>query len=197
MADKHFDDQSTKRISAVVRAVEATGISNIPAIQKHPAEGEFLWFVLVEDFDSNKEANAEPRNWTASANSGAGEYQPDPAVRYIVRDTTGQSGASEGSWVLCRPVGSENGTVWEPVVVTTGFDRVSGNLTALTTGSSFSIDNVKPISGTSPLMDPDSTTETLAVSNVFSWTADDNALCHAEYNVTAQAWQAYQVACPA
>ncbi len=129
----HFDDQSTKRISAVVRDVESQGVSNLPPIQKHPADGQFLWFVLVEDFDaSTHEAEAEPRNWTASANSGAGEYRPDPAVRYTVRDTTEQSGASEGSWVLCRPIGTENGTVWEPITVTGGtlFAKLDATLNA-------------------------------------------------------------------
>ncbi len=77
-----------------------------------------------------------------------------------------------------------------------GPDRVSGLATAAVTGGSFTIYNVKPISGSSPLDDPDSTSETLAVSNPFTFDLDDDGYVHAEWNRTTETWQAYQGACP-
>lgn len=86
---------------------------------------------------------------------------------------------------------------WEVVGNSTaGYDRITGLTTAAVTGGNFTIDNVTVIRGANPLEDPDSTSETVAISNVFGWDADENVRVHAEWNATAEAWQAYQVKCP-
>lgn len=207
---KHFDDRSVRRISDVVRAVEATGIDNLPPVQKHPASSRLTWFLLVEDFDENLEADGAPGNWSASADNdgdgtgtpveGGGFLTADPVARYTVRDTTGTIGAHNGDWVCCQWLGTENGSVWEPVAKASSFDRISGRLTAATTGSNFTIDNISVIQGKDPRDDKTSTTETVSVANTLSWSADDNATCFAQWSVSLNGgvggWEAYQVACP-
>ena len=93
-------------------------------------------------------------------------------------------------WAVIR-VGGEGG----------GFDRIQGTLTAATTGSDFTIDNVTVIQGKNPLDDPDDTAETVAVVNTMSWNGDDNAIVFAQWNKSLSggggAWQAFQIGCPA
>ena len=76
-----------------------------------------------------------------------------------------------------------------------GFDRCTGTLAVeLTSGvGPFNVDLVKVISGTSPLDDPDSTTETVSAYNTMTWTADDGAVCRIEWNKTEERWEFYQV----
>jgi hypothetical protein len=60
-------------------------------------------------------ATAHPVDWIASANGGAGGYYVDTTTTYNVEESTGLSSYTSGQWLLCRPVVSENGGVWEPV----------------------------------------------------------------------------------
>ena len=196
-----FDAQSRKRISAVVRHVEAQGLDVTGQDAKFRGGSPLVWFLLTEDFDAddNNRAKANPGMWTATANSGDGALEAEPVAWYYVRDTTGQSGAGEGDWVMCRAIGSENGTVWEVVTCGLGFDRCTGTLAQELTSAEgpFLVDLVRPISGASPLGDPTSATETIYVHNTLTWTADDGAICRIEWNRTEKRWEFYQVKCPA
>ncbi len=84
----------------------------------------------------------------------------------------------------------------EPVTV---YSEVSGLLTEDITGtaSTFEIDNVKVISGVSPLNVAASTSETLTVTNVFDMSGDNNGLVHAKFNITSGNWEGGQMECPA
>jgi len=194
-----FDLRSQRRISDVVRHVESEWIDTSAGRPPYRGNAHWVWFLLTEDFDpdDNYRAKAKPGNWSAAANSGAGELSAEPVAWYYVRDTTKHSNAGEGDWVLCRPIGSVDGLVWEVVTPGVGFDRCTCKLAEEMTADlqGFTVDNVKPISGSSPLMDPDSTTETLEVYNAHAWTADDNALARIEWHKTNERWEFYQVDC--
>ena len=194
-----FDNQSTKRIAAVVQAVEATGIDNLPPIQKDRTGSDLVWFLLIEDFDDDDNAQGSPGNWAASGDSGDGELTADLVARYTVRDTTGSCGATEGSWVCCRPLGTDNGSVWEPVsVLSRNYDRCRCILAETLAGTGLhTVDNVTTISGTSPLSDPDSTSESLDVYNIMDWDGDNNGIAFIEWDETNEWWHFYQVECPA
>ena len=110
-----FDAKSNKRIAQSVHWTEAQREDTRPDVQKYPANIPLVWFLLIEDFDDDGNAEAAPGSWSASADDGDGELTAEPVARYTVRDTTGHSGATEGSWVCCRPLGSENGMIWEPI----------------------------------------------------------------------------------
>ena len=204
---RHFDKKSTERIADVVRKVENDGINNFSRPDSPVGPCRLLWFLLIEDFDENREALGIPGNWAASADNegdgtgtpvaGGGFLTADSVARYTVRDTTGTIGARNGSWVACQWLGTENGSVWEPVSSSGGFDRVSGQATGDVTGGSFTIDNISLIAGTDPRDDDSSSAETLSVSNPFGFTIDDNGRVHAEYSKTTKTWIAYQAACPA
>ena len=202
-----FDNKSNQRISKSVQWTESQQDNTRPGAQKYPANIPLVWFLLIEDFDEDREALGAPGNWSASADNvgdgtgtpvaGGGFLTADPVARYVLRDTTGHIGASEGSWVCCRPLGTDNGNVWEPVCVLPSYDRISGLATTDVAGVSFTIDNVGVISGTDPREDPSSTSEAVSIDNPFTFTIDNNGRVHAEYNITTKTWQAYQAACPA
>lgn len=196
-----FNLKSCERISRVVRQVESQGVdARTPPTKWHGGEFD-RWFLLIEDFDEDGWAAAKFARWYATENDGDGEIAADPIAWTYVRDTIGGSDATEGDWVLCRPIGSENGTVWEIIVVAGGYDRITGLTTAAVTGGNFTIDNVKAIKGRSPLVNPDSISETVAIVNTMAWDADNNAPCFAQWNKNLNggsgAWEAYQVKCPA
>lgn len=202
-----FDNKSVARISAVVQKVENDGISNVPPKQGAFPTSGLLWFLLTEDFDENLEALGSPGNWSASEDNvgdgtgtpvtGGGFLTADPVARYTVRDTTKHSGAGEGDWVMCRWLGAEAGSVWEPISVMSGFDRCQCLLTGdLATGTgSINVDNVHLIKGSSPLTDPESTSETLLVYNTHAWDGDNNALCDIRYNNYTDQWEFDYIPC--
>lgn len=192
-----FTLKSAERIAHVVRKAEAEGIDLRTLAARDRGQPGWQWFLLTDDFDADRLAPAKYGRWAASENDGDGELSADPIAWTYVRDTTGQSNASEGSWVMCRPIGSENGTVWEIVTSTQGFDRITGLTTAAVTGGNFNIDNVSVIRGADPREDTSSTSETVAIVNTMGWDADDDAHVFAEWNETSSTWVAYQVECPA
>ena len=61
-------------------------------------------------------ATANPANWDATANSGAGGYRIDTGTTLTVVEATGHDSYATGAWVLCRPRGCMNvGVLWEPI----------------------------------------------------------------------------------
>ncbi len=112
-----FDSKSCDRIAATVLRVEGH-FTDESSPGGHPFDGgaQLEWFQLTSGFSgSPREADANPGKWSASADSGKGELTADTEVTRKVRDTTGGSAAGTGQWVLCRAIGSVNGTVWEVV----------------------------------------------------------------------------------
>ena len=81
------------------------------------------WMVLTEDLAAATTgsittpsfAAANPANWQAAANGGTGGYVVDTAVTYTVAETTGLADYHAGDWLLCRPLGTKGGFVWEPI----------------------------------------------------------------------------------
>ena len=81
------------------------------------------WMVLTEDLAAATTgsittpsfAAANPANWQAAANGGTGGYVVDTAVTYTVAETTGLADYHAGDWLLCRPLGTTGGFVWEPI----------------------------------------------------------------------------------
>ena len=113
---KVYNETARGRIDRVVRAVEANFDDATTKYPKFLATQPWLWWVLIENLDPDThEAPANPLEWYVKENDGDGEYVQDISV-YKVRDTLKNSGAVAGSIVLCRPIGSENGTVWEIVL---------------------------------------------------------------------------------
>ena len=132
-----FSQASCDRISRVVQRFEADFADNTGPDGGHVGVSQpwLQWYELTTAFDpTTHEADAHPVRWLAPANSGNGEYTADTSVTRTVRDTTQQSGAGVGDWVLCRPIGSTNGTVWEVVGLPAGRKRVK--LDALWTATS-------------------------------------------------------------
>ena len=76
-----------------------------------------MWYQLTEDLGHTiaHEASANPGQWDASGNSGAGSLSVDTSTTLTVTDTLGTRTGGNGCWARCRPVGADNGTVWEIV----------------------------------------------------------------------------------
>ena len=111
-----YSAQARERIGRVVRDYEANSADGTTQQPKHFGGQLWSWWVLTEPLDADThEAKAHPLEWYVKGNSGDGEYEQDISF-YMVRDTLENSGATAGSIVLCRPIGSENGTVLEIVV---------------------------------------------------------------------------------
>lgn len=83
------------------------------------------------------------------------------------------------------------------------FDRCICELAGamLTIDATRTVDHVLPISGSSPLDDPTSTSETITAYNIHDWEANDAAIARIEWNRSANSyagqWEFYQVDCPA
>ncbi|MGA2035885.1 MAG: hypothetical protein ABSG68_26860 [Thermoguttaceae bacterium] len=129
-------NDAVDRISAAVRGYE-TRLQDQQPIQNGYVESQPLrWMVLTADLPAattttiagtsititvpagptvDAPANANPADWQAYGNSGAGGYVVDTATDYFVAETTGKRSYSQGEWVLCRPMGSGNGFIWEPL----------------------------------------------------------------------------------
>ena len=145
-----FNPKAVERIRNVVKYVEG----NVPGLTKQaPRQVESLpwnWWVLTEDLDSDThEAAANPLEWYVSRNDGDGEYSQDIST-FKVRDTLENSGAVAGDIVLCRPIGSENGTVLE-IVLPRSEPRLAWATTSgdvLSTASEFTVTPIVPMDGT-------------------------------------------------
>ena len=187
-----YNAQAHERIDRVVHAVEDSIDDGTTPDTNYLGAQPWVWWVLTEDLDPDThEATANPLEWYVKRNSGDGEYAQDISF-FTVRDTLENSGAREGSIVLCRPIGSENGTVLEIVFCVDGqAKRCSAILTAdAGPGESVGVDNVVPLDGgISPLDDPDDTAETLSATMPPAARALDNAVCEIELNVTAGTWK--------
>jgi len=109
-----FDRDACQRIAAVVRAVEQHFRDLGIPLDTSLADSPLRWFLLVTALDPDThEAEARFGVWDATADSGAGALAADVFMTTTVRDTTGQMALGEGAWVICRAIGSDNGTVWE------------------------------------------------------------------------------------
>ena len=73
-----------------------------------------FWFKLTEDLGDTTahQASANIGVWSTS---GDGSLSADTGHEHTVTDTLGTRTGGSGKWVLCRPIGSANGTVWEIV----------------------------------------------------------------------------------
>lgn len=78
-------------------------------------------------------------------------------------------------------------------------DRCKAILKGAISGSGDkTVDNVVATRGPSPLTDPTDSAEELTVNNdEFEFAGDDNGSCKIEYNHADNAWEFYQVECPA
>jgi len=178
-----FNPKAVERIRNVVKYVEG----NVPGLTKQaPRQVESLpwnWWVLTEDLDSDThEAAANPLEWYVSRNDGDGEYSQDIST-FKVRDTLENSGAVAGDIVLCRPIGSENGTVLE-IVLPRSEPRLAW---ATTTGDGdiSSVTGVEPWDGSEWSGD-----DPLSVDNPLAWNDNESALkCLIGYNAGEEAWQ--------
>jgi hypothetical protein len=109
---------SIDRIGAVVKTVE-TQFADLGTDRTRTLHvDQFRWMQLTEEFDATTWlADANPGIWSPADNSGDGEMLADIVVSHIVCDSTRTSRAHTGDWVLCRPLGTANGPVWEIVGV--------------------------------------------------------------------------------
>jgi hypothetical protein len=73
---------------------------------------EWVWLKLQANLDAKGTANAHKMTWSASANSGDGDYTEETEDTEV-RDCSGRSVGVTGEYVLCRKQRSTNGTVWE------------------------------------------------------------------------------------
>lgn len=124
-----FTKRGRERIHAVVRTVEATGqdARTRPITSYTPQS--LRWFMVSVAIDPDThEGEGYIGEWSASADDGAGELSRSVFKSYTIRDTTGQCSAAEGEWVLCRPIGSLDGNVWE-ILSTTGTSVPDGTTT--------------------------------------------------------------------
>ncbi len=113
-----FDDDATERIRNVVRRIEADYADNTPADSQNFGDQPLQWVKLTSDINSTTHlASGNPGRWTAAGN---GFLAPDTNTTRIIRDTTNASTATNSNWVLCRPIGSDNGTVWEMLLTGAG-----------------------------------------------------------------------------
>ncbi|MBU0599062.1 hypothetical protein KKF61_08835, partial [Patescibacteria group bacterium] len=78
-----------------------------------------MWLKLIEDFGTETEdmAGANPGVWSMDDPDDNGSYIADVVTIYDVRDPHGDCGALVGDWVLCQPLGTANGIVWEVLAV--------------------------------------------------------------------------------
>lgn len=117
-----FDQNACDRIAEVVRRFEATYDDLGGPGGPNPGADNLRWYQLTEDLDSEThEAAANPGRWTASGDGGKGSLAADTSITRTVRDTLGDKTADAGDWLLCRPLGSANGMVWE--IVTSSVDE--------------------------------------------------------------------------
>lgn len=131
-----FDSKSCQRIQDVVLQVESTTVDGQFSLPEGRMGSPWRWFLLTECFGSSThEAAAKLGTWSASANGGDGELTAAATAEFTIRDTTETGAAGDGDWVRARPLGSENGQVWELVGNDGGakFATLNGDL--LTGGS--------------------------------------------------------------
>ena len=117
-----------------------------------------------------------------------------------VDTTTVLQSGKQGAQILWKESGT--GVKWAVIRVgsdTGKFDRCRCLLAgAMASGDGTrTVDNVKPVTGASPLNDPTSTSETITVTNWFSHAGDDDGEALIEYDRTENEWHFYQVKCPA
>lgn len=179
-----------------VQAVEQQMLDNRPQRHGYGAPSQWRWFELTGEMDTDTyTVEGKIIEWRASANSGDGELQVTEDT-YNVRDTTfGKWNVGEGDWVFCRPIGSNNYTVWEIVATaSSAYDRCTALAYGAISGSTGTVDNVAPIRGANPT---EETTDTMLVYNPHSYEVDDNAMVRIEWNKTTEHWEIYQATCPA
>jgi hypothetical protein len=121
-----------ERIAAAVHAYESAPQDLSSADHPESEDQPLRWMVLTAALPAATQtlvsaglyitvpsvpssANANPACWQANGNSGAGGYCIDTTLNYAVAETTGKRSYASGDWVLCRPMGSQNGWFWEPV----------------------------------------------------------------------------------
>jgi len=112
-----LDNASIERIRRSVQITEQRFEDSTTPEDTTGNEQELAWFVLQECLtaDNNYAANAAPCIWDATANDGNGEMSDDEDANNVqtIVDASRVSGATVGDRVLCRPLGTQNGMVWE------------------------------------------------------------------------------------
>ena len=108
-----FNDDAVERIRQVVRYVEANVADNVGTHHLNSDDDPLVWMKLTTAINTTTGvANANPGVWSSAGN---GSLSADTNTNRQIRDTTNGCKATNGSWVICRPIGSDNGTVWEPL----------------------------------------------------------------------------------
>jgi hypothetical protein len=140
-----FSRDACDRIGRAVRTVETRFDDNGGPHGRYSGDQPLLWLVLTANLAAATgsspltpaTASANPANWDATANSGAGGYTIDTSTTLTVVEATGQRSFASGTWLLCRPLGSNNGMLWEPVEFSQGGALRHGTLAAaLSVGNS-------------------------------------------------------------
>ena len=123
-----FNADAVTRISATVRRSEHNDQSR--GTIRRDGQPDLVWHQLIDNFgvEIDDLATGKPGAWKPDENDGDGEYQADYVIIHDIRDPHGNSGAKAGDWVLCRPIGTTNGVVWEVMTRPTATGTVFGKL---------------------------------------------------------------------
>jgi hypothetical protein len=108
---KQFTDSAARAIVDTVGRIRAQTNNQPAPFPGAQGEQPFRWFKLTADLAANGSADAHPMNWSAAD----GGYTADTSTTRTVTDTLGLFSGSTDDLVLCRPIGSSDGTVWEVV----------------------------------------------------------------------------------
>ena len=121
---------AAERVVAVVRGWENQAQGNVPPPAEISREQPLRWLVLTAALPAAglttiggvtctvpAVQSANPALWQGSANGGAGGYMVDTTTTYQVVESTALRSYSAGAWLLCRPVFTATGAVWEPVAI--------------------------------------------------------------------------------
>lgn len=200
-----FSGRDKQRIVNTVQSVERMVADNSGRGPMHYLEQGLSWYRLTEEFDPDThEAVANPGKWLPDDNDNDGQLTAE-ITTCTVRDTTEQCGAGEGDWVLCRPIGSRNGTVLEIVSAGKGLAKrckcqLTGALTAAT--ASCTVDTVTPTDGgQNPVANSTSATLTAHIqlnpSSSGGYAGADNTVCYIELHEDDGYWWIYDMPCSA
>jgi hypothetical protein len=136
-----------ERLAAAVHGWETRLQDQVPAPESYLESQPLRWMVLTADLPAATvvpaagsvpaitvpsvptSPNANPAAWQASGNGGAGGYSVDTTLAYAVAETTGTRSYPQGSWLLCRPILSANGTLLEPIETGLSFFELTGAMT--------------------------------------------------------------------
>ena len=121
-------NDTVDRIYAAVRGHETRLAEQGQDLDRFEESQPLRWYVLTQDLAAATTitsggitltvpgaVDGNPCEWQAAANGGSGGYYVNTSLTHSCAETTTKAAYPKGTWVLCRPMMTPSGALWEVI----------------------------------------------------------------------------------